>query len=259
MDVERYVVPALVHRDASEKNAVTSQTSLGAGPQFPSTRWSRILAADEDRRRAAWESLASAYWKPVYAYVRARWARSNEDALDCTQDFFLWVMSSRFLERADPRRGRFRSFVKTALANFVRDLERKRHTLKRGGGRAPVALPESGEELPDVADRGPEEALDEAWRREVMERATRALEAELASQGKELSFRIFRDYFLGESELDYAAVAARYGVKTSDVSNHLQLAKQRFRGVLKATVADTVGERADLEAELAWLFGREGR
>ena len=244
---------------------MTSQTSLpGAGPRFPSTRWSRILAprGDPAARKSAWESLAAAYWRPVYAYVRARWARSDDDALDCTQEFFLWGMSGGLLERADPARGRFRSFVKTALKNFMLDLERKRHTVKRGGTRGFVSLSGDADgrpdlDLPDVAARAPDEALDEVWRAELMERATRALEVELASQGKELYFHVFRDYFLSESELDYAAVAERHGIKASDVSNYLQHAKRRFRGVLKATVADTVGESADLQAELAWLFGQD--
>ena len=53
----------------------------------------------------------------------------------------------------------------------------------------------------------------------------------------------------------YAAVAARYGLSTSDVSNHLQLAKRRYRVQLRRAVADTVGEQGDLEEELRWLLG----
>lgn len=44
-----------------------------AGRAFPSTQWSRIMAAGSAvRDAAAWESLARSYWRPVYCYVRAR-------------------------------------------------------------------------------------------------------------------------------------------------------------------------------------------
>ena len=45
-------------------------------------------------------------WRPIHGYVRARRRLSHEDALDATQEFFLWMMSSGFLTRADPSRGR---------------------------------------------------------------------------------------------------------------------------------------------------------
>jgi len=217
-----------------------------------------VPGAETAARRRQWESLAAAYWKPVYAYLRARFIRTDEDALDCAQAFFLHLFESDFLERADPARGRFRGYVKVSLANFVHDLERRRHALKRGGGRSFVSLAsdEGAPELPDVDGKSPEDALDDAWRGELLETATRALEEELAAQGRALTFTVFREYFLADEDLDYAAVAARHGIQPSDVSNHLQAAKRRFRAVLRATVADTVGDEAELSAELAWLFER---
>lgn len=253
-------------RDFTTPAAPSGTTGAGgANERFPSTRWSRLLAPGEEEsaRRRAWESLASTYWKPVYAYVRARWARSDDDALDCTQEFFVHLLESDLVERADPVRGRFRAYMKTSLANFVRDLERKRRSLKRGGERTLLSL--AGDrtdptalELPDPTGMTPEDALDDAWRAEVMEGATLALEEELASQGKSIYFTVFQEYFLSDTELDYRTVAEQHDLKASDVSNYLQHAKRRFRSVLRAVVADTVGDRGDLETELAWLFGRGG-
>jgi len=239
-----------------------------ARSRFPTTRWSRILTpeGDHEARKAAWTELARTYWKPVFAYVRTRWARTDEEALDGAQEFFLWMMSRDFLERADPARGRFRGLVKVALSNFLRDLERKRRTLRRGGERTFLSFGAGGgdgeRELPvldpaDTRGKSPEDVLDDVWRAEVLARATRALEDELCGQGKELTFRVFQEYFLSdEDEVEYSALAARHGIKASDVSNHLQAAKRRFRAVLKATVADTVTDRDELEGELAWLFGK---
>src|SRR5437867_9766320 len=90
----------------------------GVRRDFPSTCWSRFSAAlpeDLASRRAAVEELSRRYWKPIYAYIRAKWAKTNEDAKDLTQDFFVWMLEGDFISRADSSRGRFRAYVKVAL------------------------------------------------------------------------------------------------------------------------------------------------
>src|SRR5262245_56386546 len=73
-----------------------ADTSLGGGKRdFPSTCWSKLLHSagdDPERRRASAELLVRSYWRPIYVYIRSRWAKTNEDAKDLTQDFFLWMM-----------------------------------------------------------------------------------------------------------------------------------------------------------------------
>ncbi len=230
---------------------------------FPATRWSLFLedSAHPEKRQELWESLATSYWKPVYGYVRARWAKTNDDALDATQEFFLWMLESEFVKQADPQRGRFRGFMKTALANFMTDLERKKSALKRGGAR--TLLPINGDEdeqipeLADTAGRAPEEILDGLWRDELLERAVSALRSELENDGKSLYFEVFRAYFLDDEKVDYAGIAKRFEISTTDVSNYLTHVKRRYRLQLERSVLETVGDRGELEAEVAWLL--EGR
>ena len=228
---------------------------------FPSTHWT-VLRADPAARsrtaRDAFEALAQRYWRPVAAYVRARTKCSDEDAADRTQEFFLWMLESGFLERADPERGRFRAFLKTSLQHFLTDRSRRASTQRRGGDRALLSLSgrdEHGLDL-DVADpsRDPDRCLDELWRRTLLEEAQRALEKELNERGKSLTYALFRDFYLGEEDLDYEALANRHGVRSSDVSNHLVLARKRYRALLRAAVLETVHADEDLRAELRWLF-----
>jgi len=42
-----------------------------------------------------------------------------DQAQDPTQDFFMRVLEGRYLERADPEKGRFRFFLLTSLKFFV--------------------------------------------------------------------------------------------------------------------------------------------
>src|SRR5688500_19874763 len=109
---------------------------------FPSTRWSRILGARDHapQRERDLELLARAYLVPIRRWFAhaPRPPGSEPDAL--AQDFFVWMLESGFLERADPARGRFRGYLKTALRHFAVDQERRRRAQKRGGGQAPVPL-----------------------------------------------------------------------------------------------------------------------
>lgn len=224
---------------------------------FPSTCWSQICQGSGGGA-AAWERLAHLYWKPIHAYLRAGWTRSPEAAEDLTQGFFAWMLQSDLLQRADPGRGRFRAFIKTALANYVRDQRRKEQAVRRGGGRTTgSADPERLDGLVDPGSKAPEELLDDVWRAEVVALAVTRLEEELLQSGRRALFEVFREYFLDAVPIDYQSVAARHGITTVDVSNYLTRAKQRYRSHLRTIVLETVQHPEDLEAELRWLFGKE--
>lgn len=234
-------------------------TSMGgAAGGFPSTIWSRILeGAGDGALRPLLETLARRYWKPVYWYVRTRWHKGNEEAKDLTQDFFAWMLDGGLVAHADPRRGRFRAYLKTALEHYLCDDERKRRTLKRGWGQTVIAL----EGTPDtpLADHGgqtPDEVMDAMWKRELLSRAAERMEGACLQAGRELTYSIFREYYLSEAEpADYKAVAAKLAVPPADVSGHLVQARAMYRGILKELVAETVGDSDELKTELKALFG----
>ena len=120
-----------------------------AGPsQFPTTRWTLVLAAGDHRRKEASSALVSLcenYWYPLYAYLRRR-GHSADQAQDLTQEFFMRVLEGRYLDRANPEKGRFRSFILTSLKFFVSDERDRDLAQKRGGGMlVPLEFP-SGEE-----------------------------------------------------------------------------------------------------------------
>src|SRR3954470_19635508 len=89
--------------------------------QFATTHWSMVLRAGRHDTRGASEALSrlcKIYWYPIYAQVRRR-GYSAPDAQDLTQGFFARLLAHETLAHADPERGRFRSFVLTALKNFL--------------------------------------------------------------------------------------------------------------------------------------------
>ncbi|MHC5063227.1 MAG: RNA polymerase sigma factor [Planctomycetota bacterium] len=234
-------------------------TSIGRGPGvFPSTCWSRIVggeAADPD-----WNALAQRYWRPVYGYLRRRWRQSNEDAKDAAQAFFVWMIESGLMAKADPGRGRFRGFVKTSLQNYMVDEARRQKALKRGGGSEIRSMQfDDSELLPEISSAeaaSPEDVLDAAWRRELVNATLQRLEEEFNQQGQDKYFAVFREYFLSDdSSIDYRQLADRHGINTTQVSNYLRKAKQRYRALLRVSVKETVRSEDDLREELEWLFG----
>ena len=72
---------------------------------FATTQWSQVLAAKdggETHARQALEILCSAYWYPLYAYVRHQ-GYDPEEARDLTQGYFAELLDKEFLkERSRP-------------------------------------------------------------------------------------------------------------------------------------------------------------
>src|SRR5262245_6278923 len=118
--------------------------ATGGAREFRTTHWSVVLAAGDTaspQSAEALEKLCRTYWLPLYAYVR-RSGRSPEEAEDMTQAFFEHFLQSKAVSRADPQRGRFRTFLLTSLQNFIANEWRRARAEKRGGGRALLAWDE---------------------------------------------------------------------------------------------------------------------
>src|SRR4051812_15907061 len=95
--------------------------SSNAPGLFPHTRWSVVLAAAQPHSpesAQALEAICHSYWHPLYVYVR-RCGQSPHDAQDLTQEFFARLLEKRWLDTANPDKGRLRSFLIVALKNFM--------------------------------------------------------------------------------------------------------------------------------------------
>jgi DNA-directed RNA polymerase specialized sigma24 family protein len=82
--------------------------------------------------QAALSELYRIYWYPLYAYVRRR-GHTPEEAQDLTQGFFLHLLEHKTLGRADPLKGKFRSFLLGSLQNYLSTEADRARCLKRGG------------------------------------------------------------------------------------------------------------------------------
>src|SRR5579871_4937732 len=169
-------------------NGQTMHTLSGAS-QFPTTRWTLVVSAgapDRKEARSALVSLCEGYWYPLYAYLRRR-GYPPDGAQDLTQVFFTRVLEGRYLDRADPEKGRFRSFLLTSLKFFVADEEDRHRALKRGGGAVLPLEFSSGEDRyqrePSHGET-PERIFERRWALSVIDRVVEKLQAEFIQNGR---------------------------------------------------------------------------
>jgi DNA-directed RNA polymerase specialized sigma24 family protein len=230
--------------------------------EFPPTRWSMVLQAGTDSSavaRTALEALCQRYWYPLYAFVR-RQGRAHHEAEDCTQAFLAQLLASAGLQRAHPDRGRFRTFLLTGLRNFLTSEWRSAHAAKRGGDGAVVSLnvaDTDGRFALEPADGGltPEQAFDRRWARDMIERTVCELREDYRRDGRETVFNALAPLVWGSDVTGPPSdLAARCGMSTSSFTVALHRLRRRLGERLRANVAETVADPADVDAELRHLI-----
>src|SRR6266849_8052128 len=99
----------------------------------------RVKSEDSAEQARALDILFSAYWKPVYKYVRLRWNRPAEDAQDLTQGFFTEMLERELLAKYEPAKSKLRTYLRLCMDSFVMNQEKAARRQKRGGNAKLVA------------------------------------------------------------------------------------------------------------------------
>jgi RNA polymerase sigma factor (sigma-70 family) len=231
-----------------------------AGPGFVTTQWTLVLTAGKPQSPGAsqaLEELCRTYWYPLYAHVRRR-GRDGESARDLTQGFFAEIITRNAFASANANRGRFRTFLLSALDNYLHHQHRDSMTLKRGGGLEFVSWDaQEAEEryaMEPEDRRSPDQEFDRRWALATLERVRNQLRAELSVAGKEQLFDLLRPYLGGESGMPYAALAAQLRMTIVALKVTVHRLRRRYGELLREEVARTLANPADAEAELRHLI-----
>jgi RNA polymerase sigma-70 factor (ECF subfamily) len=229
--------------------------------RFPTTRWSVVRAAGRTaspEARAALESLCATYWSPVHAFVR-RSGRSPDDAPDLTQAFFARVIEKGDFGNARHELGRFRTFLLTAVRHFLANQSDHERAAKRGGGQARVPIgPQSADDphrFPEPAsDETPETIYEQRWALTVLDAAMARLERDRQGAGDAVLFVTLRPFLTGDDGASYAEAALTLQKAEGAVRVAVHRLRRRFGRCLRETLADTVDNPADVDAELTYLM-----
>lgn len=234
-------------------------TSSEAPRLFPHTRWSVVLAATQRpsaESAAALETLCRAYWYPLYAYVR-RCGQTRPDAQDLTQEFFCRLLEKRWLDSADPAKGKLRTFLIVALKNFMAKERRRASAQRRGGGQSPVQFDTAFAESRYAAENASlaaDEAFDQQWALTLLELTVTRLRGEFAQAAKGDDFEALKNCLTAErGAIEYTGLARRLGVNEGAARVAVHRLRKRFREVYREEIARTLADGADLEGELRHL------
>ena len=226
-----------------------------------STQWSQVLAArdgSDTEARAALEFLIQTYWHPLYAFIRHR-GYSPEESSDLTQAFFTELLEKNTLSSVDPQKGRFRSFLLASLRNFLSHERARQAAIKRGGATFTNSLDlETGEEryAMHLADsQTPEDVFERRWAMTVLDRAIERLQEESSASPIDDHFEQLRRYLTGkEPQLPYREMAKALGMTEGSVKVAVHRLRKRYGKCLRAEIADTVDDPADIDDELYHLL-----
>lgn len=235
-------------------------TSHDQAVGFDSTEWSVVLGARRDAadRPAALQRLCSAYWLPVYGYLRRR-GHAPADAEDLTQGFFVYLLESDFLDRPDPAKGRFRGYLVGALKYFLAQHFERTGARKRGGGALFVDWTSLDAERDfaacDQPQLDPSEAYEKTWALTLLARALRLLETEQAAAGKARQFAVLQPFLsTTPTRGDYDTAASTLATTRTNVAVWVHRLNHRYAELVKLEVAATVRSPDEIPAEMQHLL-----
>jgi RNA polymerase sigma-70 factor (ECF subfamily) len=223
--------------------------------RFPETQWSlvgRAARRDPLGREALGELLLR--YQPA---MKSHLVRRKGIDLDRADDLLQGFIASKVIEHelvADARRekGRFRSFLLTALDRYVISEFRREGARKRqpDGSWAPQEAIES-HDVPAQAD-----AFDVDWARQVIAESLRRMEADCRRSGREdlwglFQCRVVAPVLENAAPLPYEELIRRFGFQSpGQASNAIITAKRMFARILRSLVGEYAPTEEEVEDEI---------
>jgi len=230
------------------------------GRAFDTTHWSIVIAARDaggSRARAALEVLLGTYWQPLYAFVR-RSGHPPEEAADLVQAYFTRFLEKRFLDGVRAEAGRFRSFLLVSMRNFLANEWDRKKAAKRAGDLDALSLDFLAAERGFAAEprdpSTPEQEYERRWALTTLAKALEELARDEDRAGRGSQFAELRSYLTDPDGRPYREVAQRLQTSESAIKLAVHRLRRRYGARLRATVAETVADPAEVDGELRHLL-----
>jgi RNA polymerase sigma-70 factor (ECF subfamily) len=227
---------------------------------FPQTNWSVVRRAAHPSQvwgEEALGTLLGRYRPALKAHLMFAKRIGPEQAEDLLHDFIADKLLHRsLLAGSDPSRGRFRTYLLTALDRYAVSAHRRDAAQKRAPAGGFVALEDF--DVP-ASDGGPSSAGDVEWARQVIAEALQRTQTECETTGRTnfwgmFDVRVVGPLLRGEPPPAYEELVARFGFQSPlQASNALTTAKRIFTRALHAVVAEYAESEDAVEEELQEL------
>ncbi len=228
---------------------------------FVTTCWSVVLAAAGSDTTAAQDALShlcKTYWYPLYAFVRRR-GFSPHDAQDLTQEFFSRLLKGHWVAQADRRRGRFRSFLLSAMKHFLANEWHKANAIKRGAHLDLISMDDHDAEARFQLEPGtqvnPDALYDRGWALTLLRDVLARLEQEYSAEGKAAWMEAMRPALTaGRDAISYSEMACKLNTSENALRVAVHRLRQRYRQLIRVEVASTVASPEEVDEEMRYLF-----
>ena len=220
----------------------TDTRILGPNHEFDTTSWSLIRAVGDVH---AFDTFVRIYWKPLYFFVR-QYGLDNETAKDIVQEFLTTLLERGSLTKADPARGRFRTFLLAALTNFMKDRLKAAGRQKRGGDQTILSLDFADGEreyaLEVAHGEAPETVLNRSWAKNLWKQAISEL------KGEPSHLEAFHLYL---ADTGYEEISKKTGLTPAAAKMAVHRMKGQLRDIVQHYILQTVQDETELKAEIA--------
>jgi DNA-directed RNA polymerase specialized sigma24 family protein len=229
---------------------------------FKTTRWSVVLSAqgkDSVDATKSLELLCRQYWTPLYVFVRQS-GHSEHDSQDLTQSFFARLLEKNWLITADRERGRFRSFLLTALKRFLNNEWDRTQARKRGGTAKIVSMDSASAILiPDLKQMPPEASFDRQWALALLDVVMRRLHDEYEAAGQIAEFDLLKPSLTAQrGSTDYESLAIALKIQPTSARSSVHRLRKRFQGLFREEIACTLADPADIDDEMRAVIAALG-
>jgi RNA polymerase sigma-70 factor (ECF subfamily) len=203
---------------------------------FPSSIWTTLLTVRKDPTRVR-DLVVRRYRQPVYDFIR-RQGLPHEDAEDITQDVFTQICRDGFLERVDPKKGKFRTLVLAVTRHLISSFHRRELAGIRDRRRS-VALEEF-----DVAAVHPDDGdFDDLWVKNLIDLSMNRLKDDPGVSALKLQLE-------GRS---YQEISAALKKSATDVTNYIHRGKKKLRAEIETLIREYCGAD-EVDDEIASLL-----
>ncbi|MFC1764638.1 RNA polymerase sigma factor [Planctomycetota bacterium] len=226
-----------------------NQSWMAEESEFDTTQWTKILGASLSQ--SVMGELYRKYRKPVYLYLRGR-RFSDDAARDLIQAFFTdKVLGRQLFKKADPKKGKFRTFLLTSIRNYAIDIQRSQ--------KPTVSLDDEDHDRPArIGD--PAVAFNRAWAMQLIQETLQELEAECRQQDKQTHWELFRQWLLdpdqNSEKTDMTALCTQLHIKTpAQAYTMIFRLKDRFRAIFRGRLRSQGCTETEVDQEIRELLG----
>lgn len=228
---------------------------------FPTTQWSNVIRAGHAQtqvKREALNDLLTRYLPAVRSHLIFR-KRVHPDQVD---DLIQGFVASRVIEkdliaRVERERGKFRTFLLTALDRYIIGQYRHNSAKKRSAGQMANLA-----DLPDLAgDREDTSCMfDVQWARTLLSDALDRMQKQCHGSGRDDLWNIFECRLLGpilnqQPAPSYEQLIEKFQlVSPTQASNLLVSAKRMFTRLLRSVVAEYTPDPEQIDQEITDLM-----